>query len=89
MGIGTVYSYKQQYQCCGSGMIYFFGSGFDFSDSSGQGCGSGSGLDPDSIGSVDPDPDPAGSGSRWAKMTHKSRQKLVKVHFLKCWMASF
>jgi hypothetical protein len=37
-----------------------------------QGCGSG--LDPDSIGSVDPDPDSeTGSGSRRAKMTHKSR----------------
>jgi hypothetical protein len=22
-------------------------------------------------------------------MTHKSRKKLVKVHVLKCWMASF
>jgi hypothetical protein len=22
-------------------------------------------------------------------MTHKSRQKFVKVHVLKCWMASF
>jgi hypothetical protein len=41
-----------------------------------QGCGSGyvsgSGLDPDSIGSVDPDPE-FGSGSRRAKITHKSR----------------
>ncbi len=44
-----------------------------------QGCGSGSvsgsGLDPDSIGSVDPDQDrysESGSGSRRAKMTHKS-----------------
>jgi hypothetical protein len=61
-----------------------------------QGCGSGTGsgsvLDPYSIGSVDPDPDPyseSGSGSRRAKMTHKSRKKLVKVHVLKCWMASF
>jgi hypothetical protein len=38
-------------------------------------CGSGSGLDPDLIGSVDPNPDPyfeSGSGSRRAKMTHKS-----------------
>jgi hypothetical protein len=56
--------------------------------------GSGSGLDPYSIGSVDPDPDPSsesesGSGSRRAIMTHKSRKKLVKVHILKCWMASF
>ncbi len=43
--------------------------------------GSGSGLDPDSIGSVDPDPDSeSGSGSRGAKMTHKSRQKFVKVN---------
>jgi hypothetical protein len=33
------------------------------------------GLDPDSIGSVDPDPDPESrSGSRRAKMTHKSRK---------------
>ncbi len=42
-----------------------------------QGCGSGSGsvLDPYSIGSVDPDPySESGSGSRRAKMTHKSRQ---------------
>jgi hypothetical protein len=58
-----------------------------------QGCGSGSGsvLDPYSIGSLDPDPDPyseSGSGSRRAKMSHKSRKKLVKVHVLKCWMAS-
>ncbi len=29
-------------------------------------------IDPDSIGSVDPDPD-SESGSRRAKMTHKSR----------------
>ncbi len=43
-------------------------------------------MDPDSIGSVDPD---SGSGSRRAKMTHISRQKFVKVHVLKCWMASF
>jgi hypothetical protein len=50
--------------------------------------GSGSGLDPDSIGSVDPDPD-SESGSRRAKITHKSRKKIVKVHVLKCWMASF
>jgi hypothetical protein len=57
-----------------------------------QGCGSGSGsgLDLDSIGSVDPDSESgSGSGSRRAKMTHKSRQKFVKVHVLKCWMASF
>ncbi len=42
-----------------------------------QGCGSVSVLDPYSIGYVDPDPDPyseSGSGSRRAKMTHKSRQ---------------
>jgi hypothetical protein len=54
--------------------------------------GSGSGLDPDSIGSVDPDPDSEsgfGSGSRRAKTTHKSRQKFVKLHVLKSWMASF
>jgi hypothetical protein len=37
--------------------------------------GSGSVLDPYSIGSVDPDPySESGSGSRRAKMTHKSRQ---------------
>jgi hypothetical protein len=35
--------------------------------------GSGSVLDPYSIGSVDPDSE-SGSGSRRAKMTHKSRQ---------------
>jgi hypothetical protein len=34
----------------------------------------GSGLDPHSIGSVDPDSE-SGSGSRRAKMTHKSRKK--------------
>ncbi len=52
--------------------------------------GSGSGLDPYSIGPVDPDPySESGSGSRRAKMTHKSRKKFVKVHVLKCWMASF
>ncbi len=51
---------------------------------------SGSWLDPDSIGPVDPDTDPdSGSGSRKAKMTHNSRKKFVKVHVLKCWMASF
>jgi hypothetical protein len=39
---------------------------------------------------VDPDPySESGSGSRRAKMTHKSRKKLVKVHVLKCWTASF
>ncbi len=42
------------------------------SASSLQDCGSGSGLDPDSIGSVDSDSD-SESGSRRAKMTHKSR----------------
>jgi hypothetical protein len=31
----------------------------------------------------------SGSGSRRPKITHKSRKKLVKVHVLKCWMASF
>jgi hypothetical protein len=37
--------------------------------------GSGFGLDPDSIRSVDPYLDPeSGSGSRRAKMTHKSRK---------------
>jgi hypothetical protein len=41
--------------------------------------GSGSVLDPYSIGPLDPDPDPyfeygSGSGSRRAKMTHKSRK---------------
>jgi hypothetical protein len=47
-------------------------------------------ADPDSIGSVDPDPESgSGSGSRRAKMTHKSGKKFVKVHVLKCWMASF
>jgi hypothetical protein len=45
-----------------------------------QGCGSGSGFNR-VCGS--------GSGSRRAKMTHKSRPKFVKVHVLKCWMASF
>ncbi len=38
-------------------------------------------MDPDSIGTVDPDSDPE-SGSRRAKMTHKRRKKLVKVHVL-------
>jgi hypothetical protein len=50
---------------------------------------------------ADPDPDwiriqsgqwtdsESGSGSRRAKMTHKSRKKFVKVHVLKCGMASF
>ncbi len=57
-----------------------------------QGFGSGSGLDPYLIGPVDPDPyseSGSGSGSRRAKMTHKSRKKFVKVHVLKCWLASF
>ncbi len=41
----------------------------------------GFGLDPDSIRSVDPDPNSeSGSGSRRAKMTHKSRQKIKKFH---------
>ncbi len=31
----------------------------------------------------------SGSGSRRPKMTHKSTKKFVKVHVLKCWMASF
>jgi hypothetical protein len=40
-----------------------------------QGFGSGSGLDPYSIGPVDPDPySESGSGSRRAKITHKSRK---------------
>ncbi len=43
-------------------------------------------ADPDSIRSVDPDPESAsGSGSRRAKMTHKSRKN---VHVLKFWMDS-
>jgi hypothetical protein len=42
--------------------------------------------DPDSIGSVDPDPESeSGSWSRRAKMTHKSRQKFVKVHVSVGW----
>jgi hypothetical protein len=42
-----------------------------------QDCGSGSQLDLDAIGSVDPDPaSESGSGSRRAKMTHKSRENL-------------
>ncbi len=45
-----------------------------------QGCGSGSVLDPYSIESVDPDPDPySESGSRRAKMTHKSRKIFFRV----------
>ncbi len=42
-----------------------------------QGFGSGSVLDPYSIGPVDPDPyleSGSGSGSRRAKLTHKSRK---------------
>jgi hypothetical protein len=31
----------------------------------------------------------SGSGSRRAKITHKSRIFFLKVHVLKCWMASF
>jgi hypothetical protein len=72
------------------------GESQEFLPGSPQGCGSGSGsgLVPYSIGSVDPDPVPysksgSGSGSRRVKMTHISRQKFVKVHVLKCWMASF
>jgi hypothetical protein len=37
-------------------------------------------ADPDSIGSVDPDPDPE-SGSRRAKMTHKSIKKFKSSFF--------
>ncbi len=57
--------------------------------------GFGSGLDPYSIGPVDPDPySESGSGSRRAKMTHKSRKKLVKVYVLSVgwpllWAAGF
>ncbi len=48
----------------------------------GSGSVSGSGLDPDSIGSVDPDPySESGSGSRRAKMTHKSRNFFEKFMF--------
>jgi hypothetical protein len=47
-------------------------------------------ANPDSIGPVDPDPySESGSGSRRAKMTHKSRKKVKKFHVLKCWMFSF
>jgi hypothetical protein len=42
----------------------------------GQGCGSDPYPDPDSIGSLDLE-----SGSRRAKMTHKSRKKIIKVMF--------
>jgi hypothetical protein len=54
--------------------------GFDQGCGSGSGTGSGSVLDPYSIGSVDPDP---------YSESDKSRKKFVKVHVLKCWMASF
>jgi hypothetical protein len=38
-------------------------------------------LDPDSIMSVDPDPySESGSGSRMAKITHKSKKKIIKFH---------
>jgi hypothetical protein len=53
-----------------------------------QGFGSGSRLDPNLIGPLDPDPE-SGSGSRRAKMTHKVENFFLKVHVLKCWMASF
>jgi hypothetical protein len=36
-------------------------------------------VDPDSYSESE-------SGPRRAKMTHKSRKKLVKVHVLKCWI---
>jgi hypothetical protein len=37
-------------------------------------------TDPDSIGSVDPDPySESGSGSKRAKMTHKSRKKFLRA----------
>jgi hypothetical protein len=51
----------------------------DHGDQQGFGSKSGSrsGLDPDSIRSVDPDPySESGSGSRRAKMTHKSRKNV-------------
>ncbi len=44
--------------------------------------------DPDSIGSVDPDSE-SGSGSRRAKMTHKSRKKIKSSCFEVLDMASF
>ncbi len=50
----------------------------------GFGSRSGSVLDPDSIRSVEPDPYPesrSGSGSRRAKMTHKSRKKFGNFIF--------
>jgi hypothetical protein len=37
---------------------------------------------------ADPDSE-SGSGSRRAKITHKSRKKFLRVHVLKCWMAFF
>ncbi len=76
----------------GPGNLEFFGPQMALAYWQGCGSGSGSVLDPYSIGSLDPDPDPYseyGSGSRRAKMPQKSRQYLVKVHVLKCWMASF
>jgi hypothetical protein len=48
-------------------------------DTNHQGCGSG--LDPDSIRSVDPD-------SEGQKLPTKVENFFVKVHVLKCWMAS-
>ena len=53
----------------------------------GSGSVSGSDLDPDSIRSVDPDPY-SESGSKRAKITHKSRKNIKKFHVLKCWMFS-
>jgi hypothetical protein len=45
---------------------------------------------PDSIWSVDPDPySESGSGSRRAKMIHKSKKKFKKFHVLKGWMFFF
>ncbi len=55
----------------------------------GSGSVSGSVLDPYSIGPLDPDPEfeyGSGSGSRRAKMTHKSRKNSCFEVF---WMASF
>ena len=66
----------------------FFGIHPDLINPKIQDFGSGSGLDPDSIGPVDPDSE-SRSGSRRAKLTPKSRKIFVKVHVLKCWMASF
>ncbi len=62
-----------------------------------QGFGSGSGLDPYSIGPVDPDPY-SESGSVFGiririqegkNYPQKQKKKTLKVHVLKCWMASF